>query len=58
MVRSTAEKDGAEFHDDEDSAEQTDDGAGGGDGPRLNGELQPTEKIEIHYSDRESATAV
>ena len=39
MVRSTAEKDGAEFHDDEDSAEQTDEGGGGGDGPRLNEDL-------------------
>ena len=39
MVRSTAEKDGVEFHDDEDSAEQTDEGGGGGDGPRLNEDL-------------------
>ena len=45
MIRSTAAE-GEEFHDDDDSAEQTDEGAGGGDGPKLNGELQGTEKNE------------
>ena len=34
MIRSTAD-DEAEFHDDEDSAEHTDEGGGGGVGPRL-----------------------
>ena len=43
MIRSTVEEDGAEFHDEEDSAEQTDEGGGGGDGPRLKEDLERME---------------
>ena len=40
MIRSTAEEGEAEFQDDEDSAEQTDEGGGGGDGPKVNEDLK------------------
>ena len=46
MIRSTADDD-AEFHDDEDSAEHTDEGGGGGVGPRLIEDLITWKSFEM-----------
>ena len=40
MIRSTGGEGAAEFHDDEDAAEHTDEGGGGGDGPMLSEDLK------------------
>ena len=50
MIRSTADDD-AEFHDDEDSAEHTDEGGGGGVGPRLIEDLITWKSFEMGSSE-------